>query len=141
MQLNHSTPPFDSNATIAMSGPADSSPHHCFAGEPRRPSPMLVSSIAATAGLSRFVYLIGKSDYRYVFSAISKAQMSLYCGAVFAIVEDAGERLWVGDYSQLIKFLNSDARHQPPHIFVHLLADGTAAKSHIIADLTRTNTN
>ena len=114
----------------------------CFAREPVRPSPVLIPSIAETAGLSRFVYLIGHSQERYVFSSIRQSQISLYSEAIFLISAGEGsDEMWVGDYTALIGHLNSRPGHKSLRIHVHLLAEGPEAKSHIMLDLESTHSN
>ena len=43
-----------------------------------------IPSVVEQAGLGRFVYLFGRSGKRYIFSAITGAQVSMYRNAVFA---------------------------------------------------------
>lgn len=97
-------------------------------------NPMLVPSVAETAGLSRFVYIVGQSKHRYVFSSIRKSQISLYSEAVFVVNGEVAP-MWVGDYSSLIAHLNNAKAGYTPRIFVHLLAESDMAKSHVISDL------
>jgi hypothetical protein len=110
-------------------------PHYC-AREQSGPGATLVPSIAEAAGLNRFVYLVGRSKRRYVFSAITKGQTSLYNGAIFAIAENhKNDNLWTGTYGDLIRLLNRRPGLGNKRIFVHLLAEDDAAKTDIIADL------
>lgn len=108
----------------------------CMAHETSRTNPMLEPSVAQSAGLNRFVYIVGHSETRYVFSSIQKNQVSLYSEAVFVVLDDgATEKLWVGDYSSLIAHLNKWQAFNTPRIYVHLLAEGVHAKSCVISDL------
>ncbi len=103
-------------------------------------APVLVPSIAETAGLSRFVYLVGHSQQRYVFSAIQKSQISLYSEAIFLALEGHGnDNIWVGDYADLIARLNVHSGQTPLRIHVHLLAEGIEARSRIVSDLSAAN--
>jgi hypothetical protein len=130
--------PSSSNFIAALSLLAndDDATRVCRAHETSHTNPMLEPSVAEAAGLSRFVYIIGHSEIRYVFSSIQNNQVSLYSEAVFVVIEDnANENLWVGDYSSLIAHLNKRQVFSTPRIYVHLLAEGTQAKSHVISDL------
>ncbi len=106
----------------------------CLAREPSRPA--LIPSIAKTAGLGRFVYLVGQTGKRYVFSAINIKQVSLYCGAIFAVSHaEQDDILWVGSFTRLTRLFCQNVFPGDSRIFVHLLAEGTCATSDIIADL------
>lgn len=108
----------------------------CMAHETSRSNPMLEPSVAESAGLNRFVYIVGHSETRYVFSSIQKNQVSLYSEAVFVVLEEgATEKFWVGDYSSMITHLNKWQAFNSPRIYVHLLAEGAHAKSCVISDL------
>ena len=48
----------------------------CMARETSHANPMLEPSVAESAGLNRFVYIVGHSEIRYVFSSIQKNQAS-----------------------------------------------------------------
>lgn len=99
--------------------------------------PVVVPSIAEIAGFSRFVYLVGRSRQRYVFSSVRKHRISLYYGAVFAVFNDSGTgRLWAGDYFGLVALINSGELSKEARIFVHLLAEGHSQKHDIVSDLT-----
>jgi len=112
----------------------------CVAREPVHSSAVLEPSIAETAGLSRFVYLVGRSQERYVFSAIRKSQISLYYEAIFMVHGGKDKTgMWVGNYTGLISHLNARADHNAVHIHVHLLAEGAEAKARIVMDLTAEN--
>ena len=108
----------------------------CMARETSRANPMLEPSVAESAGLNRFVYIVGHSETRYVFSSIQKNQVSLYSKAVFVVLDGgAAEKFWVGNYASLITHLNKWHAFNTPRIYVHLLAEGAQAKSHVISDL------
>ncbi len=107
----------------------------CFVQEPSPAEPTIIPSIASAAGIGRFVYLIGHSQQRYVFSAISTRQISLYHDAVFAVVEgEDTENLWVGDYVRMVNFLNDVSCRATVRIYVHLLAEDAVAKDRLIED-------
>ncbi len=111
---------------------------HYYAMEPGSAAPSIVPSIAKTAGIGRFIYLVGYSQQRYVFSSINRRQISLYYDAVFAVVsEDCPEDIWVGDYSRLIEFTNDNQFRPNSNIFVHLLTEDATAKAFLIEDFSR----
>ena len=140
MLSSQATHPSDFIAAFDLLANGETTTPLFSAREPSRPSalsgPILVPSIAESAGLSRFVYIVGLSEHRYVFSSINKSQISLYSEAVFVVIDDSKfSPLWVGGYSNLITQLNNARSGYSPRIYVHLLAEGNLAKSHVIADL------
>lgn len=136
MLQSTSSPSVDFIAPFNLSSQETAATPRYFAHNSARCGPALIPSIAKTAGLSRFVYLIGHSKHRYVFSGIAKGQMSLYNNAVFAVAENhKDDNLWVGTFCELAQLLNSRPAHGNYRFFVHLLAEGDEAKSDVISDL------
>ena len=146
MLSSQSTAANDFIAAFHLLAIGDQTTPFCSAREPSRSgalsgparNPILVPSIAKSAGLNRFAYIVGLSEHRYVFSSIQKSQISLYSSAVFVLIgEDDLAPFWVGDYSAMITRLNSTRAGLSLRIYVHLLAEGELAKSHVISDLNR----
>ncbi len=142
MLLGQATETSDFIAAFNLLTNGEETTPHFSAREPSRdnhfssPGPELVASVAESAGLSRFVYIVGASKHRYVFSSIQKGQISLYSEAVFVVINGNNRSpLWVGNYSSLITHLNAAHARYAPRIYVHLLAEGEAAKSHVVSDL------
>lgn len=144
MLLGQATETSDFIAAFNLLTNGDETTPHFSACEPSRDNhfsssgPELVASVAESAGLNRFVYIVGTSKRRYVFSSIQKSQISLYSEAVFVVINgDNRTPLWVGNYSSLIAHLNAAHVRYTPRIYVHLLAEGETAKSHVVSDLSR----
>lgn len=91
----------------------------------------LIDSVVAEAGLGRFVYLVGKSGKRYVFSSITLEQASLYDNAVFACSKAGSENVSLSPCAQ-------DASRLGHLLYVHLLDDESGEPNAVIEDLETT---
>ena len=94
-------------APSALSGFCE---HEC-----RYDAPRLIRSVVSEAGLGRFVYLQGKSERRYVFSAITPEQASLYDNALFATVSPVDDSVQIFEKSIA-------PSGQSETLYVHLLS-------------------
>ncbi len=132
----HATPQAENSPPIPAPYGANPVISSCITRKIPGDDSMLLPSIAETAGLGRFVYLLGRSKQRYVFSAIGENQISLYHQAIFALVDRAGKKiLWVGGYSSIISKLFASNGAGNAQVFVHLLAQGDRAHSAAITDI------
>lgn len=91
-------------------------------------APRMINSVVAEAGLGRFVYLVGQSGKRYVFSSITLEQATLYEKAVFACSKAGSEHVNLSPCAK-------DASRFGPMLYVHLLDEETGAAHSVIEDL------
>lgn len=92
-------------------------------------APRLIRSVVDQAGLGQFVYLLGKSGRRYVFSSISIEQAALYDHALFAMTDIGSDIVRFG--RDILDFGTSRSM-----FYVHLLDEDREEIHDVICDLT-----
>jgi len=92
----------------------------------------MINSVVNDAGLGRFVYLLGKSGKRYVFSSITAEQATLYDKAVFASSKAGSDIVSVSPCAQ-------EAGGAGHVLFVHLLDNKNEEPQTILEDLEQMN--
>ena len=107
-----------------------------FENDPAGEKPRFIPSVVESEGLGNFVYLKGSSGKRYVFSAISREQASLYDNAVFAGCNSHNAIIGFSRSTSALCTQQSPCEASPiTHYFVHLLGERDGTDGEVIADL------
>ena len=93
-----------------------------------------ISRVALAAGLpARYLYWIGRSGRRYLFTCTGGAAIGDFESGV-AIAVRGGEIVWAGDVATLAR-MAEDAPPRRAEVYVHFLASTLAERRAVIGDL------
>jgi len=93
-----------------------------------------ISRVAIAAGLpARYLYWIGRSGRRYLFTCTGGTAISDFDSGI-AIAVAGGEIVWIGDVGMLARMPRS-ARPRRAEVYVHFLASTPAERRAVIDDL------
>jgi hypothetical protein len=97
------------------------------------PAPEL-SRVAIAAGLpARYLYWVGRSGRRYLFTCTGGASVSDFDSGI-AMAIAGGEIVWIGEVDMLARMPQS-ARPRRAEVYIHFLAKTPAERRAVVDDL------
>jgi hypothetical protein len=94
-----------------------------------------ISRVAIAAGLpARYLYWVGRSGKRYLFTCTGGAAAVTDFDSGIAIAVASGEIVWIGEVAMLSR-MPQGARPRRAEVYLHFLAKTPAERRAIIDDL------